>query len=913
MKLNQSLNLRRNSLFLALSLASGLTLPQFASAQDENVEAEEIVVTGKFLKSLQSAMEIKRNSATVVEAISAEDIGQLPDVSISDSLKRLPGLAQDRDRGNGSQISIRGMGGMLGFTTLNGREVAILEETRNIRYDQFPSELINAAQVYKTPMASILEGGVSGSVNLNTIKPLDYDSTKVVVDLRASSFDLGKDIDDAASDGMGKRISISYIDQFLDNTLGVAIGYSGRSEPIATQRAELWNYGDTWHNNQWNDDLGTQVLAPWGGSALVRGGEDERKGVMTAIQWKPNENLEVSYDGFWSAFDIAENQRGFDFGISNNYTDQWDLIETAPTAYDNSSLPADAVDLLSGTVNLSSLRNLNEEYIQDDELTSHGLNVKWTQDIWTIALDGGVSETSRDKRWASIRTSIANPGRATFGSTGDGRMTFDLLTADLTNLASNSITNIQVQPDATGGDELTSFKLDIQADVESGFLQAVKFGVATSSREKFEHSQIWTQSPSQNAANAIPANAVINAKSASYWSDLPDYLSLDRGAIIDYYFGDLENPNPGDANDLIASWNVSEDILSQYIQFDFATEIGGMPLTGNIGVRNVSTETTSSGYQQGITQEVWEEIPPGSGTWVMTGSTEVVDAVSVDHDYDDVLPSTNWTLGVAEDQLIRLALGKTMARAPVNMMSPSYNLNLDRWGSNPGESTSGNPKLDPFRADQADLAYEWYYSEGSQIAVNLFYKDLESFIARAADAETITVDGTDYLVSRPVNGSGGYIRGYELLWQQSFDFLPAPFNGLGIYTNYSHNESNVEQFVPLHSSYKAPLTGLSEDVANFTLWYYINGFEARTSYSYRSAFQRDINLVMGEEGVNDDEGYWDLSLSYEFNEHYKVYFQVQNLTDEPYRTYGLESNNPNHINKYEEFGTRYSLGVNWKL
>lgn len=906
MKLNQPIHLRRNALFLALSLVSGLSIAQDPQT-DESMEAEEIVVTGKFLKSLQTAMEVKRNSTTIVEAISAEDIGQLPDVSISDSLKRLPGLAQDRDRGNGSQISIRGMGGMLGFTTLNGREVAILEETRNIRYDQFPSELINAAQVYKTPQASILEGGVSGSVNLNTIKPLDYDSTKVVVDLRVSTFDLGKDIDDAANDGMGQRISISYIDQYLDNTLGVAIGYSGRSEPIATQRAELWNYGDTWHNPIWSNDLNAPVLAPWGGSALVRGGEDERKGVMTAIQWKPNENLEVSYDGFWSAFDISESQRGFDFGIR-----EWGgglvIDKTAPTAYDNNVYSGNtaALDLLAGTVELSSLRNLNEEYVQDDELTSHGLNVKWSMDLWTIAADAGISETSRDKRWSTVRTVVGTPGWARFGSTSDGRMTFELLNADLTDLSDISIGDLQVQPDAEGGDELSSFKLDFQRDLENGFLQSVKFGLAASGREKFEHSQIWTQSATQNAANPIPSSAVIDAKSDSYWSDLPDYLSLDQGELINYYFGSLQNPNPGDADDLIASWDVSEDIFAQYIQFDFATEIGSMPLTGNIGVRNVTTETTSSGYQQG--EDVWVEVTPG--VWE---PQQVVDAVSVDHDYDDVLPSTNWTLGIAEDKLIRLALGKTMARAPVNMMSPSYNLNQDLYGSNPGESTSGNPKLDPFRADQADLAFEWYYSEGSQAAVNFFYKDLESFIARAADAETITVNGTDYLVSRPINGSGGYIRGYELLWQQSFDFLPAPFNGLGIYTNYSHNESNVEQFVPLHSSYKAPLTGLSEDVANFTLWYYINGFEARTSYSYRSAFQRDINLVMGEEGVNDDEGYWDLSLSYEFNEHYKVYFQVQNLTDEPYRTYGLESNNPNHINKYEEFGTRYSLGVNWKL
>ncbi|MCE3253488.1 MAG: putative TonB-dependent receptor, partial [Cellvibrio sp.] len=177
MKHNPSTRFVHTSLFMAVSLLAPIVSAQSTASQNELVE--EVVVTGKFLKSLQSAAEIKRTSASVVEAISAEDIGQLPDVSISDSLKRLPGLAQDRDRGNGSQISIRGMGGMLGFTTLNGREVAILEETRNVRYDQFPSELINAAQVYKTPQAWISEGGVSGTINLDTIKPLDYDSTQV--------------------------------------------------------------------------------------------------------------------------------------------------------------------------------------------------------------------------------------------------------------------------------------------------------------------------------------------------------------------------------------------------------------------------------------------------------------------------------------------------------------------------------------------------------------------------------------------------------------------------------------------------------------------------------------------------------------------------------------------------------------
>lgn len=890
----------KSALVISIAAASSM-----AAAQQSTNELEEVFVTGNYQKSLQSAMDLKRNSGSFIEAIAAEDIGQLPDVSISDSLNRLPGLAQDRDRGNGSQISIRGMGGLLGLTTLNGREVATVEEDRNVRYDQFPSELINAAQVYKTPQARITEGGVSGTVNLETIKPLDFNERKISVDVRGSFYDLGGDIDDAKSNGWGNRFSLAYIDQFADETIGIALGYAQRSQPIATQRSELWNYGDTWHNNQWNDDLGTEVNAPWGGAALVRGGEDSRNGFMAALQWAPNDNLEVSYDGFFSKFEIDETQRGFDFNISNNYADQWDIGQTVPTAYSNS--PAGALDLLGGTVPLSSLRSLNEEFSQDDTLQSHGVNVKWTQDAWTINADLSQSKTERDRRWASVRTQNDNPGWASFGATGK-RMWFELLDADLTDLSQNRIAEIEVKPQARGEDEVTAFKLDVGVDVEWGAITKIEFGASTSSREKSLTAQNWFQYVNAGVSDEILPDFVTDSQSDSYWNDLPGYLSLDRRAVINHYFGGLQNPAVGDSDDLLSSWAVDEDVTAQYIQVNFESAIGQMPLTGNVGVRAAQTETTSRGFQQG--GGVWVELPLGSGNWVE--QLPAPESVAIDHSYDEVLPSLNMTLGVTDDQQLRFGVAKTIARAPVDLMSPSLNVNDDLWGANPGESTAGNPKLDPFRATQVDLGYEWYFNDDSSISATLYYKDVETFIARAADAETITQNGTDYIVSRPINGEGGYIRGYEALYQQAFTHLPAPFNAMGIYANYAYTESNIRQYVPLYAE-PAGLTGLSKHVASATLWYYYEGFEARASYSYRSAFQRDINAVQGEEGMNDDEGYLDLSFSYELSENTKLYFQAQNVTDEPYRVYGLESNNVNHINKYEEFGRRYMFGVSWKL
>lgn len=894
------------AILLGLS-ATGLATASVAQeAEDENLE--EVVVQGRYQKSLQSALEQKRSNASVIEAISAEDIGQLPDVSITESLARLPGVAQDRDRGNGSQISIRGMGGQLGLTTLNGREVATVEEDRNIRYDQFPAELINAAQVYKTPQATLIEGGVSGTVNLETVSPLDFDERIIAINARASHYNLGADIDDAANGGTGTRYSVSYIDKFNNDTLGVAVGVAGQNQPIATQRSELWNYGDTWHNTQWNDAEGKNFNAPWGGSALVRGGEDSRVGGMAVIQWKPTDNFSLNYDFFYSQLDIQEEQRGFDFNIDSAYERQWTIRDSVPTQYTNSD--ADAEDVLGATVGLSSLRSLNEEFTQTDDLMIHGVDLQWDLGSWAVGADVSYSETNRDRRWHSVRT--INTGSdlwATFGSKKD-RMYLTLADGiDLTNPAQNSVDNITVQPQAEGKDAITALDLHAEKFIEGSWLSSIVLGARYSDREKTLDAQVWDQTVTQNAGETIPADMIINAGSASYWNDLPAYMTLNRRQAIDYYFGGLENPTPGDNDDLLASWRVTEDITSAYLQFNIDSSIGSTPMTGNFGVRAVSTETGSFGHRV-LSTSVWVEDPPGSGTWVEVPA--VAEPVSVDHSYTDVLPSLNLAFDLNPDNVVRFAVAKTIARAPLDYLSPAVDIGQDQWAPNPGESGSGNPKLEPFRATQTDLTYEWYFGDSNSVSGTLYYKDMESYIARQAGAETIVVDGTEYSLSLPVNGSGGYIRGYELMYQQAFDFLPGAFKGLGVYANYAFAESNIRQGTPLNAT-PFGLTGLSEHVGTATLWYYLSGFEARLSYNYRSEFQRDVNRVMGEEGVNAAEGYYDLSLSYDLTDDMQVMLQVQNLTDEPYKVYGLESNNPAHVNKYEEFGQRYSLGFSWKL
>ncbi|MET0356709.1 MAG: TonB-dependent receptor, partial [Cellvibrio sp.] len=805
-----------------------------ASAQTvaDSGTIDEIVIVGKFQKSLQNATDQKRNSASVIEAISAEDIGVLPDAAITDSLKRLPGLAQDRDRGNGSQISIRGMGALLSVATMNGREQATVDDSRNVRFDQFPSELIDSAQVYKTPQAKLADGAVSGLVNLETVKPLSLNSTKFVVDLKGSYSTLGVDVPDAANDGYGRKLSVSYIDQFLDETLGITIGFSGRSNPIATRKSSLWGYGDATQNATWTDGLATQ-FSPWGGGASVKGGEDSRNGFIADIQWKPSDELEINYDIFRSEFNVSETSRGFSYEI-----DPTNVVpsETAPSKQTRPYTSANAGDVLSGIASLKTLKNINDSMYQDDVLFSNGLNIKWNQDLWTIKADVNHSSTTRDARYFALVTQHDSPGKVGFW-VEDDRMHAQLDSADLTDPQKNFFAQVQVKPLSEGNDQINSYALDFTRDFDGGFLTSVDFGVKASSREKRRKTQRWDQWASGTDWGTFrPTDYVIGGVADAYWSDLPKYMSVDIEGAVDEFFGSVENPNPNDPANALGSWKAKEDIAAVYLQLNMETELGGLPLTGNLGVRNVKTETDTTGGRRNVQRNV-------PGGWWEASPDVIIESAS--HSYTDVLPSTNWTLHLTDDQEIRLGVGKTIARAPIDMMTPNLDLYVDVNNPSPGTSQTGNPELDPFRATQADLAYNWYFGEGSTLSTNLFYKDVESYIGRMANAETITYEGTEFSISRPINGKGGYIRGIELAYTHKLDFLPAPFDGLGIYSNVTYNETNIRQMIPVYNPDKASLTGFSENTGNLTVWYYKSGFEARVTYSYRSEFQRDINAEQG--------------------------------------------------------------------
>lgn len=875
-----------------------------APAADEQDTAE-IVVQG-YRASLRTALQSKRDADRVQETLSAQDLGKLPEASIAESLARLPGLATNRDRGNGTQISIRGMGPNLVNTLLNGREVVSAEANRNIRYDDYPTELLNGAFVYKSPTASQVEGAIAGQVNLQTVRPLDFGKRTIAINLRASYNDLAPDIADAKP--WGYIGSISYVDQFFDNTLGVALGYSGRRQANATARTNVFRYTNSFADLNGDGkgaagNSGAQDNIPYGYEALVRGGDDIRHGALAAVQWNPGHGLfELNGDFFYSHVKFTETQRGLraeGLPFGNSFS--------KPTVVDGNVTGITATN--TGVDFGLDVRNVNESFFFTDDLYAGGLNGKWSKDGWTGILDAGYSTTHRSQQFLTLRTEFSASANGftfqdRFGSTGTflttpGQAASFSFNHSLTDPNVNRISEFQIPTNGGGAplinDHLWTLKGEIQREFDSGFVKRLTGGGRFTDRDK-DYTQ-RTQFGFIDAANrvAIPSNLINgNVTFPSGFGGVPQTLSIDIPAAIDRYFGSLDPQQS--FFDQSSSWKVRESTVAAYAQADLEGTLFGIPLTGNAGVRMVHTDTSSRSTQ--IDGQ---------------GAVAVATPVRFDNAFTDWLPNLNLNFKLTEKLQMRFGASKAIARAPLDDLNAGVGVFTS--GGAPSAS-GGNPLLEPFRAKQLDLTFEWYFDRDSALTISGFYKDLDTFIATQTTTRNFTDAGGNIVqgtFTQPINGRGGTIKGVEVAFQKAFTFLPAPFDGFGTYLNYSYTDSDITVQERDNAIGATALPGLSKHVGNATLYYSKRGFEARIAYRYRSNYATELGdtdrlLYTRSEGVLD------FQTSYKFQNgplrNVELLFQANNLTDEPFETY---YGDPRLQGRYERFGRRFLAGVSYSF
>lgn len=962
---------------LVIAAAAQSVRAQSQPAADTDVE--EVVVTG-FAQSIATAIAVKRNADTVIEAISAEDIGGLPDKSIADSLSRLPGITVTRKGGQAGTIQIRGMGEGYVFSTMNGREQVSPSGARAMEYSQFPSELINSVEVYKSPKASLIEGGVAGTVELKTVNPLDLkEDHKFTVGLRGTYNDQAGDLYDA--EPTGHRVSFSYQQKLLDDTLGFSLGYAQLKEPKSQLQFEMFNY-----------DTPVGATGTWtstGLKAIQDSGVSKRDGYMGAIQFNPTDELKIQADAFYSKFEVESTGRGFMVNGIHNAT------RSGVTYFDN--LVENGANISNGTANGTfGVRTAADAKENENKLFSGGVKIEWHHDDLTIALDASHSDASGFElngngilnQFVSVPVTNAVPSGLVIDSGQqlhyqlDGINVPSITTnAELTNVSKQYLSQQSVYPYANE-DKIDALRLDVKYELDIPVISSVELGARSSKRNhietrslmKYGDSGVGTDYP---LAITDETSDVVQWKGA--FSDLPDFLAVDARAILADAFaagkvlmhrsavgayddaGKLRPRsqviawrwgsgaiNPDGSIDTNTAWSlqqnadIDEDVKSAYIQANIATTIADRDLTGNVGVRYVKTE--QSNYSLADFNGVQAD-----------GATEIcdVDGVCINRygytkvgtEYSNTLPSLNLRYQLTDIDQVRLALARVLSRAPIRQLAsfqfgsvavvsgvPTYNY---------GDTNS--PLLKPFVADQIDLSFEHYLEEtNGSITVAAYYRKIKSFIQSLSETNYDFVgngvgDKPEYYVltdsvytggiptELPVedgtyryalnNDQGGFIKGVEIAYTQTFNFLPSYWQGLGFSGSASFTDSGISVARPANSSFDSgeiPFPGLVEKSYNFTVFYSYENFETRLSTTYQDAFVGEARTI-GPTVVPvtyAPETVLDFQAKYKTDAGLDLIFSVGNLTNEPNRSYMLDEALPLKLNW---FGRTYALGVNYSF
>ncbi|MBB5767993.1 TonB-dependent receptor [Xanthomonas euroxanthea] len=920
---------KRSALSIALAVAMAPTLAAAQSAApaqatdteqtaSENTagavtELDKVQVTG-LRRAIEGAISVKRDSTSIVEAISAEDIGRLPDVSIAESLARLPGLAAQRVAGRAQVISVRGLSPDFSTTLLNGREVVSTGDNRSVEFDQYPSELVSGVTVYKTPDAGLVGQGLSGTVDMQTARPLSYNERVIAIGGRYQRNSLGKA---ANVDPYGNRFNISYIDQFADRTIGLTIGYAHTDMPIQENQVGLYEPWQPVNAQRPRPGVADGVYFSDGIKALRRTGNQKRDGVMATLQYRPSNAWTSTLDAFHTEAEQIDTANQFELNLSNyngGYTPGLNISNVRVN---------DSNSFVGGTASgvYPLVRGMYNK--REDTIDAFGWNNEISAGAVKLVADLNYSKATRDElnlennlqrapmpQLDTVGVSVVGNGFSRLAP-GMNYSSPDALFLTNTIYGSGYGKVPRVEDVLKGARLQASFPMP---DALSWFSD-LDVGVNYANREKQKtqpEGNITLGAQGESTVGADLQYAPVNLGFAGLGS-LPAW---NVPAAVSRYM--LFNPSD-DASFLVSkAWTVEEKITTAWARANLDTEWGDVGVRGNLGVQLQSADQSSRASYWDASQPVGSEVRP-----IDDGKT-----------YRDWLPSLNLAFQFPYEQTLRFAMAKQVARPRVDQLRASLEFGVDTSTGRPGAS-GGNPMLDPWRANAIDLSYEKYFAERAYVAAAFFYKDLKSYIyTQSRDNYDFSALVAGYVpppgsapvlttgtFSAPFNGKGGTLRGVELTASLPLDLVFAPLEGFGIQASATFNDSDVKIRDPESASSvgdgEISLPGLSERVYNLTAYYEHKGFEARVSQRRRSDFIGEIGNFNGNRTLRYvvGENITDAQISYSFGDSsdlagLTLLLQASNLSNSPYRTYAETKDRPL---EYIEWGRTFVLGVNYKF
>jgi iron complex outermembrane recepter protein len=917
----------------AKTAANANAAPANAAATSGRPDELQIVTVTGIRAGLRSAVEVKRDAIQVVDAISAEDIGDFPDKNMSEALQRITGVQISRQDGEGRGVSIRGADPGLNRVEING--VTALSETvtggRDVDFRDLPVEFVNRLEVIKSATPDMTEGGVGGTVRVITRRPFDSTEPYLAGSAQMVYSDLAESYDPKYSligsrtfmdDKFGVLFGASYEKRHLNSNNARTTGWLRRAPtptgPGATPGRSTDVNGDGVFD--WIPDLPRDIMDRR---------ETKRRALLGIFEWRPVDSMTLYAEGSYAK--AREDVSSMFMQLAANAG----LIDYANTRLGEDNTITH-IELTSSTLFPMDLAYRNINGSLDRQQYTTALGGKWGTD--NLKVDGRLTYAATDVQndEKNSTATIFGVPRAVVDYTNGQRapnMSFpglDVTTGQLVNnLAAvfNPRTNTQDEKSAQFNVEwlpssswFTSLKGGV--DVRELSMDSLLFSrtIQLSSRA--------TPPPSGGATTtvAVPQAVIQNTLDSfsgvndisffktgdlgydggiRFWNDnrdpTYDATIAASGLTLDPYGPNANAGTNGTFQNYLDTWVVTEKTKAGYVQgsFRFFDE-SPVPVRGTVGVRYVDTDTNSTGFNRVV-------IPPN-----VTFPVE-----SRDGGYKKWLPSLNMRFDFSEKVVGRLTAGKVLARPNPNQLA--FRRTLDTSVNFTG--SRGNPDLKPFEARQYDLGIEWYFSEDGFASLTGFRKEISQFITNLTSFEDSNTQqpcvfataplGTCFSITRPINGTDKVnINGVEAGAQYAFTFLPKPWDGFGALANITYQKD--KGYAQLNAPTQVVLTtfpGLSRLSYNYSMYYENQRFSIRASYNWREQWLITPSGRGGLPEYNEDFGSLDASASYNVTPSITLFLEGINLTDED----RIENNSDVRRIGNETYGSRYFLGVRAKL
>ncbi|MBU1345393.1 MAG: TonB-dependent receptor [Alphaproteobacteria bacterium] len=870
---------------------AGVVQAQDQTDTEQATRVDEIVVTG-IRRSVEQSIAAKRNADSVVDVITAEDIGKLPDQNIAESLARIPGVQITRRDGNGNGFTVRGIS--QNRILLNGRVLIGAAFDGNVSLEAVGPEILSGIEVIKSPTADLVEGALGATINLLTKSPLDlpsftsagrvqvgYGDLAEAFGYRASAFVSARDADRR----FGALVSLGYDDMESAGFARTTGGWS-RVSPAANGTGGIDGNGDG------VDD--PNLFRPNRAQLETVRRYDERWTLNAAVQARPMDNLELGAQLTYSDLERQRDLNSFQILFNNNDTGARALADGT---------------VISGTFAGVTLRPL--VYNSPTELTSTSLAsyLRWTGDGWNLLVDAsygegeGADSVTGNPFTAVVAQRAGRTASATYDLNGGGPIGSLSVDGnyDVNDPAQYQLVSLfdQVRfADNTGWD----LKAETEVDLNFGPFTSLLLGA------RYEESELVSGEPQllPTAATLLAAGdrngdgiiTVDELPGLNYDNSLAglfgngvsgDFIRSYPTGVIDPVAirAALGSPRPSLDNTgtqgPVSLKAVDQSTSALYARVNFEGDLGGVPYRGNVGVRYLDTERTAEGNAS------------AAGT---------LTPISVTKEFQDWLPSGNIAFDLRDDLVLRFAAAKVLARPQLAQVGPGLALSTVNF-----TGSRGNPDLEPFQATQYDASLEWYLAPSSLLSVAVFKKDVNSFTVQTVTEEFIPGFserfGT-FRISQPTNGEAGEVQGVEIAYQHALTFLPGPFDGFGYQLAYTYADSSTPIVEELTGE-TLPLPELSENSYSAVVYYEKGPLSARVAYTYRDDYLVTVQAAASGGSVfNDARGQLDASASYQLNDRIRLIVDASNLNYEPNRSFTGTRHRLNALN-YEE--RRYFVGL----